>query len=104
MFAVVEIAGVQLKIEPGMKIWVPYMETHEPGENISFDNVLLLADGKDITVGQPSIEGIEVNATVLRHTKGPKLIVFKKKRRKGYQKKRGHRQNYTVLQIEDIKT
>ena len=104
MYAVVEIAGMQIKVEPGIKIWVPHMSKHEPGEDLSFDKVLLVNTGKSIDVGQPIVEGALVKATLLEHRKGPKLIVFRKRRRTGYKKKKGHRQKYSVLQINGIDT
>ena len=104
MYAVVEIAGMQMKVEEGMKVWVPYMKNHNEGEKISFDKVLLVADGDEIKVGKPVVEGASVEGTFLGYAKGPKLIVFKKKRRKGYHKKRGHREHYSVLKIDNIKT
>ncbi len=102
MYAIVEIAGKQIKVEDGMKIWVPYMDKYQPGEKLSFDRVLMVADGDDIKVGKPLVENASVQTTLLRHTKGPKLVVFKKIRRKGYHKKQGHRQKYSVLKIEKI--
>ncbi len=102
MYAIVEIAGMQVKVEPGMELWVPYMAKKEPGEKITFDRVMLVADGEDVRVGQPLVEGASVDATVVEHTRGKKLIVFRKKRRKSFHRKRGHRQNYTVIRVENI--
>ncbi len=104
MFAIVEIAGVQVKVSEGDMVWVPYMGNHEPGEKLSFDTVYLIANGEKIHVGKPIVEGAKVEATLLEHTKGPKLIVFKKRRRKGFHKKQGHRQKYSVIRINQIIT
>ncbi len=102
MYAVVEISGLQVKVESGAKIWVPYMEKIEPGASLTFDRVLLIKDGDDIKVGKPVLEGASVKATLLEHNKGPKLVVFKKRRRKSSQTKNGHREKYSVVKIEDI--
>ena len=101
MYAIVEIAGQQFKVEKDQKVYVHRLQAEE-GEKVSFDNVLLLADGDKVTVGAPAIDGAQVGAKVLKHLKGDKVIVFKKKRRKGYQRKRGHRQDLTLLQIQSI--
>ncbi|MCD6595177.1 50S ribosomal protein L21 [bacterium] len=103
MYAIVEIAGMQLKVENGMKIWVPYMENHDEGEKFTFDRVLLIADDSGIKVGKPLVDGAFIETTLVNHAKGPKLVVFKKRRRTGYNKKRGHRQHYSVLKIDNIK-
>ena len=103
MFAVVEIAGMQVKVETGTKIWVPLLAKHQPGEKLSFENVLFFADGANVKLGMPTVSGAKVEATLVKHAKGPKIIVFKKRRRKAFQKKHGHRQDYSVLSIEDIK-
>ena len=100
MYAIVEIAGQQFKVAKDQKVFVHRLQDKE-GSKVSFDNVLLLDDGK-ITVGAPAIKGAVVTATVLSHLKGDKVIVFKKKRRKGYRKKNGHRQFLTEIQIESI--
>ena len=100
MYAIVEIAGQQFKVAKDQKVFVHRLQEKE-GSKVSFDNVLLLDDGK-ITVGAPAIKGAVVSATVLSHLKGDKVIVFKKKRRKGYRVKNGHRQFLTEIQIESI--
>jgi len=102
MYAIVEIAGQQFKVAKDQKVFVHRLQEKE-GSKITFDNVLLLDDGK-ITVGAPAIKGAEVTAKVLSHLKGDKVIVFKKKRRKGYRVKNGHRQFLTEIQIEGIST
>ena len=101
MYAVVEIAGQQFKVEKDRKVYVHRLETSE-GESVEFDKVLLIDNDGDIKIGTPVVEGAKVTATVLEHLKGDKVIVFKKKRRKGYQKKNGHRQYLTKIQIQEI--
>ena len=101
MYAIVEIAGQQFKVEKDQKVYVHRLQAEE-GEKVSFDNVLLLADGDKVTVGAPAIDGAQVGAKVLKHLKGDKVIVFKKKRRKGYRVKNGHRQALTEIQIDNI--
>ena len=102
MYAIVEIAGQQFKVAKDQKVFVHRLQGEE-GSNVSFDNVLLLDDGK-VTIGAPAIEGAAVTAKILSHLKGDKVIVFKKKRRKGYRVKNGHRQSFTQIQIESIVT
>ena len=102
MYAIVEMAGQQFKVAKDQKVYVHRLAS-EIGDSVSFDNVMLLMDGDTTTVGAPAIEGAQVKAKVLGHLKGDKVIVFKKKRRKGFQKKNGHRQYLTKISIEDIK-
>ena len=102
MYAIVEIAGHQFKVEKDQKVFVNRLATEE-GKEVSFDNVLLVGDGDKITVGAPAIDGAQVSAKILRHLKGDKVIVFKKKRRKGYRVKNGHRQSLTEIVIDGIK-
>jgi large subunit ribosomal protein L21 len=101
MYAIVEIAGQQFKVAQDQKLFVHRLDAKE-GAKVSFDNVLLLDDGKKVTVGAPAIKGASVEAKVTSHLKGDKVIVFKKKRRKGYRVKNGHRQALTELIIEGI--
>jgi len=101
MYAIVEIAGQQFKVQKDQKLFVHRLPQEE-GETVTFDKVLLVANGDKINIGAPAIEGAEVTAKILRHLKGDKIIVFKKKRRKGYRVKRGHRQYLTEIQIENI--
>ena len=101
MYAIVEIAGHQFKVEKDQRVFVNRLQTEE-GKKVSFDNVLLVGDGDNVTVGAPAIDGAQVGAKVLKHLKGDKVIVFKKKRRKGYRVKNGHRQSLTEIQIEGI--
>ena len=101
MYAIVEIAGQQFKVEKDQKVFVHRLQTEE-GKKVAFDNVLLLPDGDKVTVGAPAIDGAQVGAKVLKHLKGDKVVVFKKKRRKGYRVKNGHRQALTEIQIDNI--
>ncbi len=102
MYAIVEIAGQQFKVTKDQKVFVHRL-AEEVGAQVSFEKVLLLDDGQ-ITIGAPAIKDASVMATVLNHLKGDKVIVFKKKRRKGYEKKNGHRQSFTQIQIDSIVT
>jgi len=100
MYAIVEMAGQQFKVAKDQKVFVHRLPGKE-GDKVTFDKVLLLDDGK-VTIGAPAIAGAAVTAKILSHLKGDKVIVFKKKRRKGYRKKNGHRQAFTEIQIESI--
>ena len=101
MYAIVEMAGQQFKVAKDQKVYVHRLQTEE-GKKVTFDKVLLLDDGGNVTIGAPVIEGAAVEAKVVKHLKGDKVIVFKKKRRKGYQKKNGHRQYLTEIVVESI--
>ncbi|MBK6343728.1 MAG: 50S ribosomal protein L21 [Flavobacteriales bacterium] len=101
MYAIVNIAGQQYKVEQAQKLKVHRLEAEE-GKHLELDNVLLVSDGKTVSVGTPTVEGVRIAAKVLSHGKGDKVLVFKKKRRKGYQKLNGHRQYLTELWIEAI--
>jgi large subunit ribosomal protein L21 len=100
MFAVVEIAGQQFKVEQDQEIFVHRLEGKE-GDKVEFDNVLLVDRDGAVEVGTPTV-GVKVSASILAHLKGDKVIVFKKKRRKGYQKSNGHRQYLTKIKINGI--
>ena len=100
MFAIVEIAGLQYKVEQNQKLFVNCLKG-EKGDKVSFDKVLLTVNGT-VTVGAPAVSGIAVEAEILDHIQADKVIVFKKKRRKGYAKKNGHRQQLTQIQIVSI--
>ena len=100
MYAIVEIAGQQFKVAKNQKVFVHRLQDKE-GSEVTFDNVLLLDDGK-VTIGAPAIEGAAVTAKILKHLNGDRVIVFKKKRRKGYKVKNGHRQYLSEIQIESI--
>jgi large subunit ribosomal protein L21 len=101
MYAIVEIAGQQFKVEKDQKVYVHRLQ-HEEGASIEFDKVMLLDNGTNVTIGLPTVAGANVKAKVLSHLKGDKVIVFKKKRRKGYRKLNGHRQCFTQIKIEAI--
>ena len=101
MYAIVEIAGQQFKVEEGKKIFVHRLEV-EDGKQIDFDKVLLIEDEGTITIGEPTIKGAVVGGKILDHVRGDKVIVFKKKRKKGYRVKNGHRQNFTQIEIISI--
>lgn len=101
MYAIVEIAGQQFKVSQGTKVYVNRLDASE-GAEIDFDNVLLVDNGGKVQVGTPSVDGAKVSAKVLSHLKGDKVIIFKKKRRKGYQTQNGHRQQLTQISIESI--
>lgn len=101
MYVIVEIAGQQFKAEKGRKLYVHRLQGDE-GSSVSFDQVLLVDNDGQVSVGAPVVKGASVNAKILRHLKDDKVIVFKKKRRKGYQKMNGHRQFLTQVLIEDI--
>ena len=102
MYAIVEIAGQQFKVAKDQQIFVHRLNQKE-GDKVAFDNVLLVDNDGKVKVGAPSVKGAKVEATVLEHLKGDKVIVFKKKRRKGYRKKNGHRQQFTSIKIDNIK-
>ena len=103
MFAIVTIAGQQFKVEEGQELFVHQLEAEE-GDAVTFDQVLLIDSdgGGNISIGKPVLEAAKINATVLGHQKGDKVIVFKKKRRKGYKLKKGHRQSFTKIKIDSI--
>jgi len=101
MYAIVDIAGQQFKVEAGMQIFVN-RQAAEVGEAIAYDKVLLLDNSGKVKVGAPYVKGASVKTKVIEHCKADKVIIFKKRRRKGYQKKNGHRQYLTKIQIEEI--
>lgn len=101
MYAIVEIAGQQFKVAKDQKVYVHRLAAEE-GSSVTFDKVMLVDNGGEVTIGAPAIDGAQVGAKVLEHLKGDKVIVFKKKRRKGYRVKNGHRQALTQILIEDI--
>lgn len=102
MYAIVEIAGQQFKVEKDTKLFVHRLEQEE-GASVEFDKVLMLENNGTFKVGAPVVSGVKVTAKVLSHLKGDKVLIFKKKRRKGYRKLNGHRQYLSQIQIEDIK-
>jgi large subunit ribosomal protein L21 len=101
MYAIVEIAGQQFKVVKGDKIYVHRLKEEE-GSDVKFENVLLVDNDGDVKVGQPAIKDAVVSAKVLEHLKDDKVLVFKKKRRKGYKKLNGHRQQLSQIEIQDI--
>ena len=101
MYAIVEIAGQQFKVEKGRTLYTHRLEG-DVNAALVFDKVLLVDNGGTVSVGTPTVSGASVKVTILEHLKGEKVIVFKKKRRKGYVKKNGHRQYLTKIQIDEI--
>jgi large subunit ribosomal protein L21 len=101
MYAIVDIAGQQFRVEKDQKVFVHKLEG-EAGSKVDLDKVLLIGDNDKVNVGSPVIDGAMVHATIIDHQKGDKVIVFKKKRKKGYRVKKGHRQSFTQILIEDI--
>ncbi len=101
MYAIVEIAGQQFKVEKDQKVFVHRLDQEE-GAQVDFEKVLLLDDNGKVKVGTPTVKGVKVSCQVVNHLRGDKVMVFKKKRRKGYQTLNGHRQDLTQIQINDI--
>jgi len=101
MYAIVEIQGQQFKVEKDQKIFVHRLESEE-GASLEFDKVLLIDNDGTVNVGTPTVEGAKVSGKVIEHVRGDKVLVFKKKRRKGYKKSRGHRQDFSQILIENI--
>jgi len=101
MYAIVEIAGQQFKVNKDQKIFV-HRQDGEVGDKLSFDKVYLIDNEDDIKVGTPVVDGAMIHTSIVSHVRGDKVLVFKKKRRKGYQKMNGHRQDFTQILIEDI--
>jgi large subunit ribosomal protein L21 len=101
MYAIVEIAGQQFKVEQNDEIFVHRLEG-DPGTKIEFNQVLLLDNGGKISVGMPLLEGTSISGTIVDHVRGDKVVIFKKKRRKGYEKESGHRQDFSKVLIEGI--
>jgi large subunit ribosomal protein L21 len=101
MYAIVDIAGQQFKVEKDKKLFVHRLEAGE-GDSVDFEKVLLVDNDGAVTVGTPTVEGAKITAKVLAHVQGDKVIIFKKKRRKTYQKMNGHRQHFTQIQVETI--
>ncbi len=102
MYAVFRTGGKQFRAEPGTRLRIPSLDV-EPGDSVVFDQVLLAGDGeKSVQVGAPTVDGASVKAEVLRHGRGDKVIVFKRKRRKGYRRKQGHRQDFTEIRVDEV--
>ena len=102
MQAIVTISGKQFSVTKGSRIKAP-TQIEKVGKKLSFDTVLLVDDGKKISIGNPTVKNVSVTATVLEHGRDRKVLIYKKKRRKGYQRKNGHRQGFTLLEIDNIK-
>ncbi len=102
MYAVVDIKGFQYKCEAGKKLVIPRVAEAEIGDKIVFDNVLLISENGDAQIGTPTVKGAKVESTVLTHGKGDKVVHYRKYRRKGFQKKKGHRQPFTEIEINSI--
>lgn len=102
MYAVVKTGGKQYKVRPGQMVRVEKLEG-AVGDTVALDEVLLVGGGESIQIGRPQLEGVSVQAQIVEQGRAKKIIVFKKKRRKGYHKKQGHRQYYTQLRINEIK-
>ena len=102
MYAIVEILGQQFKVEQGKRLFVHRMNEAERGSTVEFDKVLLVDNDGAVTVGSPVVEGAKVVCEVVSHVRGEKVIVFHKKRRKGYRRRNGHRQDFTELTIKEI--
>ena len=103
MFAIINIAGKQFRVEEGDQIKVPHLST-DAGKSLAFDKVLLINDGKKVQLGSPLLSNVSISATVIEHGRGRKIRIFKKKRRKGYRRNNGHRQNYSLIKIDSIST
>ena len=102
MYAVFRTGGKQFRAEPGARLRIPSMDV-EPGSSVVFDDILLAGDGEEtVQVGTPTLDGASVKAEVIRHGRTDKIIVFKKKKRKGYKKKQGHRQGFTEIRVEEV--
>jgi large subunit ribosomal protein L21 len=101
MYAIIRTGGKQFRAEPGKSLRIPSLDI-EPGQTVTFDDVLLGADGDRIEVGVPGLSGAAVTGEVVRHGKGEKIIIFKHKRRKNYRRKQGHRQKFTEVRINEI--
>ena len=102
MYAIINISGKQYKTQIGSRLRVP-RQTLETGSKVTFEDVLLFSDGKSTKIGNPNVKGVSVNAKILTHARDKKVLIYKKKRRKGYQRKNGHRQWYSEIEINDIK-
>lgn len=102
MYAIVDIKGKQFKVREDDTLYVPYFKDAKHEDTLTFDRVLLVANDEDVWIGTPTVDGASIIARVLGHVKGDKIMVFKKKRRKRYKVKRGHRQQYTQIRIEEL--
>lgn len=103
MYAYFRTGGKQFRAEPGSRVRIPSLDAEE-GETVTFDEVLLASDGDEVSIGEPLVDGAQVEAEVVRHGKDDKIVVFKRKRRKKYRRKQGHRQKFTEIRIDEIVT
>lgn len=101
-YAIIRTGGKQFRVSPGDVVRVPGLADKNEGDTVEFNDVLISGDGSDMRIGAPAIDGAVVTATVVKHGRGPKIIVFKFKRRKGYKRTKGHRQGFTAVKIESI--
>ena len=104
MYAIVEISGKQYKVQEGQIVFVDRLENEEEGNKVTFDRVLMISDDKKVTIGQDTVKGAKVEASVVGHGKAKKIVVYKYKAKKNYRRTQGHRQPYTKIQIEKIVT
>ena len=104
MYAIVEISGKQYKVQEGDIVFVDRLENEEEGNKVTFDRVLMISDDKKVTIGQDTVKGAKVVASVVGHGKAKKIVVYKYKAKKNYRRTQGHRQPYTKIQIEKIVT
>ncbi|MBN1433523.1 50S ribosomal protein L21 [Candidatus Fermentibacterales bacterium] len=100
-YAIVETGGMQFRMAPGRQVLIPRVDQRE-GAKLRFDRVLLISDEKGIEIGQPVLGGVTVVARVVEHGRGPRILVYKRKRRKGYEKRMGHRQSFTRVLVESL--
>ena len=101
MYAIIRTGGKQFRAEPGKTLRIPSVDV-QPGESVRFEDILLGADGENVKVGAPAVDGAVVTAEVVRHGRGEKIVIFKHKRRKNYRRKQGHRQGFTEVRVSDI--
>lgn len=104
MYAIVEISGKQYKVQEGDIVFVDRLENEEEGNKVTFDRVLMISDDKKVTIGQDTVKGAKVEASIVGHGKAKKIVVYKYKAKKNYRRTQGHRQPYTKIQIEKIVT
>ena len=101
-YAIIRTGGKQFKVSPGDIVRIPTLEEKNEGDSVEFTEVLASGDGKEVQIGSPTVDGAMVTGTVVKNGRGPKIIVFKFKKRKQYKRKQGHRQNFTAVKIDSI--
>ncbi len=101
-YAIIRTGGKQFKVSPGDVVRIPTLEEKNEGDSVEFTEVLASGDGKEVQIGSPTVDGARVTGTVVKNGRGPKIIVFKFKKRKQYKRKQGHRQNFTAVKIDSI--